>query len=148
MAAACEILDQASVPAGTRVAVLGDGKLGLLIAQVLAAHGAKVHVWGRHKDKMKLVEGGWGDGGMLGKRGPRPGWPMVVDASGSAEGLRSAIAMCEPRGTVVMKSTVHGLVKLDTAPAIVNEITLIGSRCGASSRPLNCWRRARCAWTE
>jgi alcohol dehydrogenase len=55
---------------------------------------------------------------------------MVVDATGSAEGLRAAIAMCEPRGTVVMKSTVHGLVKLDTAPAIVNEITLIGSRCG------------------
>ncbi len=44
--------------------------------------------------------------------------------------MRAAIAMCEPRGTVVMKSTVHGLVKLDTAPAIVNEITLIGSRCG------------------
>ena len=55
---------------------------------------------------------------------------MVVDATGSTEGLPAAIAMCEPRGTVVMKSTVHGLVKLDTAPAIVNEITLIGSRCG------------------
>ena len=47
-----------------------------------------------------------------------------------AEGLRSAIAMCVPRGTVVMKSTVHGLVPIDTAPAIVNEITLVGSRCG------------------
>jgi len=57
-------------------------------------------------------------------------WPIVVDATGSADGLRTAIAMCEPRGTVIMKSTVHGLVKLDTAPAIVNEVTLVGSRCG------------------
>lgn len=129
VAAACEILDQVRVPAGTRVAVLGDGKLGLLVAQVLAAHGARVHLLGRHKEKMKLVESAlittelWGS-----KRARRAA--MVVDATGSAEGLRAAIAMCEPRGTVVMKSTVHGLVKLDTAPAIVNEITLIGSRCG------------------
>ena len=61
---------------------------------------------------------------------PQGGYPIVVDATGSAAGLRAAIAMCEPRGTVVMKSTVHGLVKIDTAPAIVNEITLVGSRCG------------------
>ncbi len=130
VAAACEILDQVRVLAGTRVAVLGDGKLGLLIAQVLAAHGARVHLFGRHKDKMKLVESARVTTEVLSKKKPRRGSPMVVDATGSAEGLRVAIAMCEPRGTVVMKSTVHGLVKVDTAPAIVNEITLIGSRCG------------------
>jgi len=61
---------------------------------------------------------------------PERAWPMVVDCTGSSDGLRAAIAMCEPRGTVVMKSTVHGLVAIDTAPAIVNEITLVGSRCG------------------
>jgi 2-desacetyl-2-hydroxyethyl bacteriochlorophyllide A dehydrogenase len=130
VAAACEILDQVRVLAGTRVAVLGDGKLGLLIAQVLAAHGARVRLWGRHKEKMKLVEGGRVTTEPIKKSLPERAFPMVVDATGSAEGLRAAIAMCEPRGTVVMKSTVHGLVKLDTAPAIVNEITLIGSRCG------------------
>jgi threonine dehydrogenase-like Zn-dependent dehydrogenase len=54
----------------------------------------------------------------------------VVDATGSAQGLRAAVAMCEPRGTVIMKSTVHGPVTIDTAPVIVNEITLVGSRCG------------------
>jgi alcohol dehydrogenase len=53
-----------------------------------------------------------------------------VDATGSPDGLRSAIAMTIPRGTVIMKSTVHGLVPMDTAPAIVNEVTLVGSRCG------------------
>jgi alcohol dehydrogenase len=130
VAAACEILDQVRVPAGTRVAVLGDGKLGLLIAQVLAAHGARVHLFGRHKEKMKLVESALVTAEAIGKSLPQREYSLVVDASGSAEGLRAAIAMCEPRGTVVMKSTVHGLVKLDTAPAIVNEITLIGSRCG------------------
>jgi alcohol dehydrogenase len=130
VAAACEILDQVRVLAGTRIAVLGDGKLGLLIAQVLAAHGARVHLWGRNKDKMKLVESARITTEAIGKKLPERAWSMVVDATGSAEGLRAAIAMCEPRGTVVMKSTVHGLVKLDTAPAIVNEITLIGSRCG------------------
>src|SRR6202167_1632006 len=129
VAAACEILDQVRVTAGTRVAVLGDGKLGLLIAQVLAARGARVHLLGRHKEKMKLVESARITTELMAKKGPGRA-PMVVDATGSAEGLRASIAMCEPRGTVVMKSTVHGLVKLDTAPAIVNEITLIGSRCG------------------
>jgi len=130
VAAACEILDQVRVAPESRIAVLGDGKLGLLIAQVLAAHGARVHLFGRHKEKMKLVEGAGITAEAMGKKLPEKAWPMVVDATGSAEGLRAAIAMCEPRGTVVMKSTVHGLVKLDTAPAIVNEITLIGSRCG------------------
>ncbi len=130
VAAACEILDQVTIAAGTRVAVLGDGKLGLLIAQVLAAHGAKVHLLGRHKDKMKLVERPGITAEVSGKHPPQASYPMVVDATGSAEGLRASIAMCEPRGTVVMKSTVHGLVKIDTAPAIVNEITLVGSRCG------------------
>ena len=129
VAAACEILDQVRVPAGTQVAVLGDGKLGLLVAQVLASHGARVHLLGRHKEKMKLVESALITTELRGSKRARRA-AMVVDATGSAEGLRAAIAMCEPRGTVVMKSTVHGLVKLDTAPAIVNEITLIGSRCG------------------
>jgi len=130
VAAACEILDQVAIPQGQRVAVLGDGKLGLLVAQVLQASGARVHLFGRHRDKMRIAEQAGATSEIAGKRLPQMEYPLVVDATGSAEGLRSAIAMCEPRGTVVMKSTVHGLVKVDTAPAIVNEVTLIGSRCG------------------
>lgn len=129
-AAACEILDQVKIAKGTRVAVLGDGKLGLLIAQVLQAHGARVLLLGRHREKMRLVEWSGVTTEMLTGKLPEKAFPMVVDATGSTEGLRAAIAMCEPRGTVVMKSTVHGLVSIDTAPAIVNEITLVGSRCG------------------
>lgn len=127
VAAACEILDQVRIVKGIRVAVLGDGKLGLLIAQVLDAHGADVLLLGRHREKMKLIRV---TSEVLGEKLPKGQFPIVVDATGSAEGLRSAIAMCEPKGTVVMKSTVHGLVAIDTAPAIVNEITLVGSRCG------------------
>jgi alcohol dehydrogenase len=130
VAAACEILDQVRVPAGSKIAVLGDGKLGLLISQVLRARGARVHLYGRHREKMRLVEGGGLTTEIAGKTLPERAWPMVVEAAGSADGLRAAIAMCEPRGTVIMKSTVHGPVKIDTAPAIVNEVTLVGSRCG------------------
>jgi threonine dehydrogenase-like Zn-dependent dehydrogenase len=130
IAAACEILDQIKLKKGTQVALLGDGKLGLLIAQVLQAHGARVLLFGRHREKMRLVEWAGVRTETLSDKLPQRAFSVVVDATGSQEGLRAAIAMCEPRGTVVMKSTVHGLVSIDTAPAIVNEITLVGSRCG------------------
>ena len=129
-AAAGEILDQVKIARGERVAVLGDGKLGLLIAQVLAAHGAKVAQFGRHRNKLAIAAAAGVETAIAGNRLPRAAYPVVVDATGSAEGLRAAVAMTEPRGTVVMKSTVHGAVALDAAPVIVNEITLVGSRCG------------------
>ncbi len=130
VAAACEILDQVKIPKGDRIALLGDGKLGLLVAQVLQAHGARVHLFGRHRDKMRLVEKAGVTTELLPKKLPDRAYRWVVDATGSPEGLRAAIAMCEPRGTIILKSTVHGLVTIDTAPVIVNEVTLVGSRCG------------------
>jgi len=129
LAAACEILDQVRIPRGAPVAVLGDGKLGLLVSQVLQAHGAEVHQYGRHKEKLRIAA----DAGVsteIAKRLPVAKYEYVVEATGSSEGLRQAVAMTQPRGTVIMKSTVHGLVALDTAPVIVQEITLVGSRCG------------------
>ena len=130
LAAACEILDQVSIPAGETVAVLGDGKLGLLIAMVLRAHGYRVRQFGRHPEKLRIaaeigVEVEYGGDGL-----PRAQYGWVVDATGSADGLRAAAAKVRPRGTVILKSTVHGMVPVDTAPLIVNEITLVGSRCG------------------
>ena len=130
VAAACEILDQVKIPTGDPVALLGDGKLGLLIAQVLQAHGARVHLFGRHREKMRLVEKAGVTTELLPKNLPQRAYRWVVDATGSAEGLRAAVTMCQPRGTIILKSTVHGLVTIDTAPVIVNEITLVGSRCG------------------
>jgi threonine dehydrogenase-like Zn-dependent dehydrogenase len=135
IAAACEILDQIKIAKGQGLAVLGDGKLGLLIAQVLHVHGANVHLFGRHRDKLQIADRAGIATEMIRVQRPKQNlpqraYPIVVDATGSPDGLRAAIAMCIPRGTVVMKSTVHGLVPIDTAPAIVNEITLVGSRCG------------------
>ena len=129
LAAACEILDEVRIPRGAPVAVLGDGKLGLLIGQVLHAHGAEVHQYGRHREKLRIAKDAGIDARLVRKL-PKAAYGVVVDATGSREGLRQAVEMAKPRGTVVMKSTVHGLVKLDSAPVIVNEISLVGSRCG------------------
>jgi alcohol dehydrogenase len=129
LAAACEILDQVRIPIGEPVAVLGDGKLGLLAGQVLNAHGAKVHQYGRHAQKLRIA----GQAGIhteIARKLPAAKYGFVIEATGSSEGLRQAVQLARPRGTVVMKSTVHGLVAIDSAPAIVNEITLVGSRCG------------------
>jgi alcohol dehydrogenase len=129
LAAACEILDQVRIPSGERAAVLGDGKLGLLIAQVLHAHGAHVTLFGRHEEKLRIARN-VGIETSNKEQHSRAAFQLVVDATGSPEGLKEAIAMTRPRGTLIMKSTVHGEVPVDSASVIVNEITLVGSRCG------------------
>jgi alcohol dehydrogenase len=132
VAAACEIVDQITIPRCADVAVLGDGKLGLLAGQVLSASGARVHQFGHHKSKLKIVEraGAVTSVARDTRKLPVAEFDFVVDATGSAKGLEAAIRMARPRGTVIMKSTIHDRVPLDAAPVIVNEITLIGSRCG------------------
>lgn len=129
LAAACEIFEQVSIPHEAEVAVLGDGKLGLLIALALEARGAQVHLFGRHAEKMNIAAAA-GAAVREAKDLPESAYDWVVEATGSALGLRQAAVMARPRGVVIMKSTVHGEVAIDTAPLIVNEITLIGSRCG------------------
>ena len=130
LAAACEILDQVTIPCGEPVAVLGDGKLGLLVAQVLGAHGYAVRLFGRHTEKMRIAAASGIATEMANGQLPVAEYDWVVDATGSPDGLRQAVAMARPRGTVILKSTVHGAVGVDTAPIIVNEVTLVGSRCG------------------
>lgn len=125
LAAACEILDQVAIPPHSTVALLGDGKLGLLIAMVLSAHGYPVHHYGRHPEKLALSPAETSTGAP-----PPSTYDWTVDATGNPEGLRAAVAATRPRGTLILKSTVHGLVPVDTAPIIVNELTLVGSRCG------------------
>lgn len=128
LAAACEILDQVSIPPGDVIAVLGDGKLGLLVALLLNAHGYKVREFGHHPDKMRIAARAGVDTSTEGP--PAAEFHWVVEATGSPEGLRAAVAATRPRGTVILKSTVHGAVGIDAAPIVVNEITLVGSRCG------------------
>jgi threonine dehydrogenase-like Zn-dependent dehydrogenase len=142
LAAASEILDQIRIPAGAPVAVLGDGKLGLLFGQVLNAHGAEVHQYGHHKEKLRIAAG-VGIEVRASKKTPGAAYDWVVDATGSSLGLAQAVKMARPRGTVIMKSTVHGLVGIDSAPVIVNEITLVGSRCGRFEPALKLLRSGR-----
>lgn len=130
VAAACEILDQVSLPRDASVAVLGDGKLGLLVAQVLQASGCRVHQYGKHQRKLGIAAARGVETELIGNSLPKAAYAWVVDATGAREGLRQAVFMTQPRGTVILKSTVHGEVPIDAAPVIVDEITLVGSRCG------------------
>jgi alcohol dehydrogenase len=130
VAAACEILEQIPIPPASIVAVLGDGKLGLLISQTLKSFGYRVHQFGRHPEKLAIAENAGVTTELAGHHLPEAEYEWVVDATGSPAGLRAAARMVQPRGTVILKSTMHGEVPVDTAPLIVNEITLVGSRCG------------------
>jgi alcohol dehydrogenase len=130
LAAACEILDQVKIPRGSEVAVLGDGKLGLLAAQALQASGLRVVQFGRHKEKLRIAAKAGVAAELAPRRLPAARFGWVVEATGSAEGLRQAVSMARPRGVVILKSTVHGSAPVDTAAVVVPEVTLIGSRCG------------------
>lgn len=131
LAAATEILEQMPVPAGTRVAVLGAGRLGLLVAQVLNHARAQVTVVGRSGAKLDLARS-WVFNvvNAAASNLPPRSFPVVVEATGSPSGLDEALRLVAPRGTVVMKSTFHGPAHFDTAKLVVDEITLLGSRCG------------------
>lgn len=148
IAAACEVLDQVRIGRGQPVAVLGDGKLGLLVAQVLHTRGARVTLFGRHRRKLRVAEAAGVTATLSPKRPARAAWDLVVEATGSAEGLRQAVAMTRPRGTVILKSTVHGEVALDAAPVVVNEITLLGSRCGRFEPALRLLRSGKLRLVE
>jgi threonine dehydrogenase-like Zn-dependent dehydrogenase len=130
LAAACEILDQVNIPPGETIAVLGDGKLGLLVALVLDAYGYPVRQFGRHWEKLRIAAAAGVMTELTDGKLPVAEFDWVVDATGSPDGLRAAASMTRPRGTVILKSTVHGMVAVDSAPIVVNELTLIGSRCG------------------
>jgi threonine dehydrogenase-like Zn-dependent dehydrogenase len=129
LAAACEILDQLRLEPGSEAAVVGDGKLGLLITQVLLAHDLQVTLYGHHESKLNLARAA-GAKALTSTNLPKSTYSCVIECSGSAKGLAAAIQMTRPRGTIVLKSTIHEPVPLDMAPVIVNEISLVGSRCG------------------
>ena len=129
LAAAFEILEQVRVEPGMECTVLGDGKLGLLVAQVLARAGARVLAVGKHDEKLALLRRRGIETTRL-ERWNRARADLVVEATGSAAGLALAIAATRPRGTLVMKSTVAEPVALNLAPLVIDEISVVGSRCG------------------
>jgi threonine dehydrogenase-like Zn-dependent dehydrogenase len=130
LAAAAHVLDAAEFTPETRVVVLGSGRLGLLVAQVLAAQGCRPEVLGRNPRTLELCA----RHGMRTHRAdevlPRGGHHVVVECTGSPEGLRLALGLCRPQGTIVLKSTYAEAAPFDLAPLVVNELRLVGSRCG------------------
>jgi alcohol dehydrogenase len=142
VAAACEILEQIKLEPGTPVALVGDGRLGLLIAQVLRHAGAEVTLIGRHGWKLDLARA-WGIRAVTGEEGQLPSgsFPVTVDSTGSPQGMAEALRLVQPRGTVVMKSTFHGTATFDATKLVVDEITLLGSRCGRFAPALEMLRR-------
>jgi threonine dehydrogenase-like Zn-dependent dehydrogenase len=129
LAAACEVLEQVAVREGGRALVLGDGKLGLLVAQVLHGAGARVLALGRHPEKLAILAGRGIETALESGFSGVPA-PLVVEATGSLAGFRRAVALTEPRGTLVLKSTVAAREPVDLAPLVIHEITVVGSRCG------------------
>ncbi len=129
LAAAFEVLESAPMSPQSRVAVIGDGKLGLLVVLALRARGIGCVAVGRHPHKLARVAGPGIDTTDPHSMGPAP-FDVIVEATGSAEGLALALQHIRPRGTVVLKSTYQGSVPLDATRVVVDEIRLVGSRCG------------------
>ncbi len=135
LAANFEMLEQVHLKPTDNVVILGDGKMGQLAAQVLTLSGCEVVMVGKHEEKLALAE----------KRGVRTyvlddaqGFTlengrrvdMVVECSGSAQGLEMALRLVRPRGTIILKSTVADKSTLHLAPIVIDEIRVQGSRCG------------------
>lgn len=135
LAAACQILEQVEIDSTCNVVVLGDGKLGQLVARVVAGTGCRLTLVGKHPEKLKLAALA-GIETALFETGVSRGADVVVEATGSPAGLKLALEMVRPRGSVVVKSTFHGTAEIDTSRIVVNEISIIGSRCGRFPRAL------------
>jgi threonine dehydrogenase-like Zn-dependent dehydrogenase len=129
LAAACEIVEQVHVRPTDRVVVLGDGKLGLLVAQVLALTGCELLVLGRHEAKLAILSR-QGISTQVGDDGFAATADLVVECTGQAEGFEIARRLVRPRGMLVLKSTYHGRVQTDLSRMVVDEIQIVGSRCG------------------
>lgn len=142
LAAACGILERTEVQSGDKLAVIGDGKLGLLCAQVLSLTGAPVVLVGKHPNKLRIAE----------RRGvetisPRQAakrkreFDVVVEASGSDKGFALGVDLLRPQGRLVLKSTFHGTTEIATARIVVDEISIVGSRCGRFAPALDLLKR-------
>ncbi len=129
LAAAFEILAQIQLNPGDDVLIVGDGKLGNLCAQVLRLSGANMTALGKHAEKLALIKKSGVRTLLLEDWKPRA-CDVVVEATGSASGFALALGAVRPRGALILKSTIAGEHQLSLAPLVINEITVIGSRCG------------------
>ena len=129
LAAAFEILEQVKVNEYTRVCILGDGRLGQLVAQAFATTDCSLLVAGRHEEKLSLLKAR-GIPTRTSTDGLEKAFDLVVDCTGSPDGLSDALDIVRPTGTVILKTTVAQRPGADLNRVVIDEITLIGSRCG------------------
>ena len=129
LAAALEILQQVHVDPDSPVLVVGDGKLAQLVVRVLVLTGAQVHIVGRHPAKLRLAER-VGATVVASEAVGSASYDLVVEASGSPSGWQTAIQAVRPRGTLVLKSTYAEVPRINLATVVVNEVNVVGSRCG------------------
>lgn len=134
LAAALQIIDQVRPAPDADVLVMGDGKLGLLCAMALSLHCRNLTLSGKHQEKLAIAR-------KLGINTTRRGtldrtFDLVIEASGSRDGLSEALDLVRPRGTVVLKSTTADPAAIHLFPIVVNEITVVGSRCGPFPKAL------------
>src|SRR5262245_2506197 len=130
LAAAFQIPRQIPLDRRTKALVLGDGKLGNLVSQVLKSLGCQVLVAGKHPEKLRIIERlGVGTELINDLRRVR-NYGLVIDCTGSGTGLPTALEFVRPRGTVVLKTTVASPINLTAAPIVIDEINIVGSRCG------------------
>lgn len=142
LAAAIQATQQVQVEGKPYITILGDGRLGLLCAQVFAPLNAGVRLVGKHEAKMNLCEK-WGIAHRhVDAVGRRADQDVVVDCTGSASGLELAMQMVRPRGKIILKTTVAaggagGAAAIDLSPIVIHEIEIIGSRCGNMNQAVN-----------
>ena len=129
LAAALQIQEQVKLTANISLLVVGDGKLGQLVAQTLALTGCELLVVGNSREKLALLSARGINTGFADTANP-VGFDVAVECTGNPAGFAIAHTALRPRGTLVMKSTYAGELAVDAAAVVVNELTLVGSRCG------------------
>ena len=141
VAAAFQIHDQLALSTSERTAILGDGRLGQLCAQVFRALGHDPLVVGKHANKLDVIAARGIRTELLSSLQDQREFDIVVDCTGRANGIETALRLVRPRGTIVLKTTVAGQQSLSLAPIVIDEITVVGSRCGPFDKALDALRK-------
>lgn len=143
LAAACNVMERVEILPETKILVVGDGKLGLLCAMTLALKSKRVYILGKHSQKLAIAEAHSVNTILAEEvdKMPRKSFDVVVEASGNQAGFETALQMVKPRGKVVLKSTFHDHTKAEMWRIVIDEISVVGSRCGRFSDALELLER-------
>ena len=147
LAAACEITEQMHIDPSKKIVVLGDGKLGLTTALALNAQNLDVTLIGKHKNKLNIAKEQGVKVKLLEESTIANNYDIVVEATGSVSGFETSLNLVKPRGVLVLKSTIATGKELNLAPIVINEITVLGSRCGQFGPALRLLKNNRINFT-